>query len=93
MKRWRFNDPVHNVVSRLRERARLKGVPFNLTVEGMNEFLKGTAYLERKGRAVGSLHIDRIKPSLGYVWGNIRLITAHENLVKGANEEEQGEPF
>lgn len=86
MRRWRANDPVHNVLAHLRERARRKRVPFDLTVSYLEWLLEGSLYMLERGRERGCLHIDRVKPADGYVIGNLRILDGIQNRVKGAKD-------
>jgi len=79
---FRLNNPITYILQRLRRRANKKRVPFGLTPEYMADFLAGTGYLEGRGRGNDDLQIDRIEIRLGYVPGNIQIITGLENRKK-----------
>lgn len=86
----RLNYPEKYALYEIKRRAKLKGVPFSLTTE---DILSLPGYLERRGCTPRSLQIDRIKPALGYVKGNIQILTARANWDKGPNEYNDNEPF
>lgn len=87
--KWRLQRKTWeaNIVRRARERAKAKGLPFNITQEdivipatcpvlGISievnvDYLKDT-----------SPSLDRIKPELGYVKGNVRVISSRANRLK-----------
>ena len=46
----------------------------------------GTPYMSEKGTTVGSYHVDRIDPCLGYVPRNLQILPASENIAKGNRE-------
>lgn len=64
----------------LRDRAARKRVPFDLTLEWLTNFLRENAYDSTEH------HIDRDKPWLGYVMGNLQVLPASENIAKGNRE-------
>lgn len=77
------------ILSRLRHRAKKLGVPFNLTENDISipEHcpVLGIRLQRHKGRgkhADNSPSVDRIVPELGYVAGNIRVISNRANLLK-----------
>lgn len=87
---------LHNA----RARAKRKRVPFNLTLNDIPEIPPFCPILGedvglvsistgRQGARKGSPTLDRIIPSLGYIPGNVRVISAHANRIKtNANAEE-----
>lgn len=98
MRRWRANNPLGAMLLLWRNRARVKRVPFDLTVSGMAEFLNGSGYLDLKGRHRGMYHLDRIVPRLGYVFSNIQVLSAEDNCSKSGKEKkvygaEEPDPF
>lgn len=97
MRRWRANNPLAAMLLLWRNRAKKKGVPFDLTITYLEWLLEGTGYVENKGRFRGCLHLDRIVPSVGYVRGNVCVLPAEVNCSKGAMEkprfEQIDQPF
>lgn len=83
MRQRRQRDPASDVFYRLKRRAKHIGVPFGFTREGFKKLMElYPHYLERRGSASDALNIDRIHEPLGYVPGNLRIITKRENVVK-----------
>jgi len=86
LRRWRTANPMKAKLAILRDRAARKKVPFNLTVGWLTEFLTVNAYDPKEH------HIDREKPWLGYVMGNLQILSSGENIAKG-NRERHMQPF
>jgi hypothetical protein len=96
----RLNHPLEAVFRTLRDNARRRGKPFELTLEDFRQVVTESGYIDARGRHVGMLHIDRENPLLGYVRGNIRVLESGENSAKGATfdkarwaAERRGEPY
>lgn len=79
---------------RTKVRAKRNGIKFDLALEDMPAMPKMCPVLgikiympEYKQRATGGCNhspsLDRIKPWLGYVKGNVRIISNRANLIKG----------
>lgn len=94
-KRLKENSKVSNrILTRIRSRCKLSGLPFNLEVEdivvpdrcpvlGIEILaLPGAGLAWRKHFA----SVDRIVPELGYVKGNVRIISGRANLLKSNAE-------
>lgn len=84
MRIWRAENPDHARWAILRDRAARKKVPFDLTVEWLTGFLDANEYDPTLH------HIDREKPWLGYVMGNLQVLPCAENIAKG-NRERRGQ--
>lgn len=89
--RYRNNNPMTIVVSHSRTRAKAKGIPHTLTLADMPPVpevcpVLGTPIAFRRdgirGPVDSSPSLDRIKPELGYVPGNIRWISMRANRIK-----------
>jgi hypothetical protein len=79
---FRANNPAKEAYRQIKDRALRRNQIFCLT---FNEFLtaiEGTEYLSRRGTGIGELHLDRKKVHLGYVPGNLQVLTTAENLRK-----------
>ena len=84
---WR----IGKLVSMAKNRSSNKGVPFNIDSVYMMELYDGKCAISgiqlELGRAdKGKVHpyapsIDRIEPSLGYVKGNVRIVTYQMNVA------------
>lgn len=78
----RANNPARNAYWQIKDRAFRRSQIFNLTFDEFLKEIEGTEYLTRRGTGIGELHLDRIKVHLGYVPGNLQVITTAENLRK-----------
>ena len=67
------------------------GIPVTITLAAFTIFATKSKYLTQKGNEAGSLTIDRIDHTKGYVPGNLRAITRMENVEKQCRE--QGKRF
>lgn len=79
---FRANNPALDAYRQIRDRALRRNQIFKLTFEEFLKEIEGTEYLARRGRGTDELHLDRIKVHLGYVPGNLQVITTAENLRK-----------
>jgi len=93
--RWKERDPrwawVVSTVGGARRRAKYSGVPFSLTNEYVFNMLPEMCpalgiplvFAGTGGVAVpGSASIDKIRPELGYVPGNIAILSYRANAIK-----------
>lgn len=84
MRAWRAANPIAAICLRLRQRAKKKGLEFNLTSEWLEWFLREQKY-------DSSLHhIDRISAGRGYVMDNLQVLSIGDNIAKG-NRERHGQ--
>lgn len=80
--------PEYYLLRSARARARIKQLPFNITENDISipEFcpVLGVKLKRKEGRGMGeeSPTLDRIVPSLGYVKGNITVISWRANRLK-----------
>lgn len=92
-KRSRVTHRESLILSRCKHRAKVNNIPFNLTIEDiviplvcpvLNIHIKQFSLEEepKKGYHPNSPSLDRIFPELGYVKGNVRVISARANLLK-----------
>jgi hypothetical protein len=86
---WRLNNLVHAAYDNLRASARKRKIVFTLTLQHFNEIIAPTAYMDDKGKQRHCLHIDRKETALGYVDGNIQVLTCTENVQKENAERRQ----
>lgn len=86
MRLWRHTNPLGHFFAQIRDRARRRGQVFTLTLQEFKAAVADTGYMEGRGRGAHCLHLDRIDASLGYVSGNVRVITARQNCVKSVEE-------
>ncbi len=84
---------VKNTLKHAKERAGLKGLPFNLTVEYLEKIFPrdgkcpalGTPLtwgIKSTDRNRNSPSLDRIVPELGYVEGNVMWVSLRANAIK-----------
>lgn len=83
----RETNPARYVFNTLKSNARRRKKDFEISFEYFLSLCAESGYLEGRGQTSTSLSIDRINNYLGYVEGNLRVITVAENSGKGANEE------
>ena len=79
---FRANNPAKEAYRQIKDRALRRGQIFQLTFDEFLSEIEGTEYLARRGTGINELHLDREKVHLGYVRGNIKVITCAENLRK-----------
>jgi len=81
--------PKHKIWERTKRRAAKNGVIFNLTVHDIPDIPKNCPVLgillqpnDKAGPLDSSPSIDRIIPLLGYVVGNVRIISNRANRIR-----------
>lgn len=89
---WQARERLRRMITTCRERAKAKGVPFSLSVDDLTmptvcpilgiELTPGV-----NGDACPS--VDRIQPELGYVRGNVAIISVLANRLKSSATEAQ----
>lgn len=89
MQVWRIECRLKAVFSACKDKARRRGIPWTISEEQFTRFCERNQYLERRGRKVGSFHIDRRDPLKGYVPGNIRILSVSENCAKAQADKER----
>ena len=85
---WQLANPERDMVSRAKARAKRKGIPFTITHEDITipehcpvlgiKLEPGSKYCARDS----SPSLDRIIPELGYVPGNVEVISNRANKLK-----------
>lgn len=83
-KRWRA-DPIRTSYNNLKFNATRRKKPFTITLAYFKKFCYRTDYISGKGRNADSYTVDRIKEELGYVPGNLQVLTKSENVKKYLN--------
>ena len=82
--RWRRNHPVSQRLKVMRDKARLRKIPFDLTTEWVLQQCEGKPeMLQQTGNPRTDLVFDRIDPLKGYTIDNVRITTAEDNCRKG----------
>lgn len=75
----RAANPLRAGYRGLKSNAKRRGIIFELTFEQYQKLVKSSNYLEQCGKTKGALQIDRIWNDLGYVEGNLRVVTQEQN--------------
>jgi hypothetical protein len=83
---WVGDNPIRTQLTDARKRAKQAGVPFSITVNNVPPVpavcpILGVP-LERGGDRNSAPSLDRIKPELGYVPGNVAWISFRANRIK-----------
>lgn len=99
MIKYREDHPVTHILRRAKNRAKLKGLEFNLTEEDifipiLCPYLRiPLTNLQGKGFHDSNISLDRIDNSKGYVKGNIEVMSVLANKMKCNASTEQLEAF
>lgn len=78
-----YGCPLRRLFRNLKAHARYRGKHFDLTFAEFMTVAVASGYDRNHGRERGRLHVDRVDARLGYVAGNIRILTSSENSKKG----------
>lgn len=80
----RLKDPVKYAFHCKRNRAKQRGIFWDLTIEEWREFCHETEYMNKKGKTIGSFDVDRIieGKTPGYTRNNIQILEKIENIKK-----------
>jgi hypothetical protein len=81
-RRYRSRNPMRAAYNALKQNAVRRGIPFTITYEYFARWCHRSDYMAGKGRTKESYTIDREKNHLGYVPGNLRVLTNSENARK-----------
>lgn len=79
---WKKANPLRYAYQSLKDNAKRRGKPFDLTFEQFKSFCSKTSYIQNRGRLAGSFHIDRKNEDEGYTLDNIQVLTNSENVRK-----------
>lgn len=98
MSKMTIEERLKLMVKRAKDRAKLKNVEFNITWEDI-EYIDICPILEiplnwgetsnEGGRNIDTPSLDRINPSLGYIKGNVKIISTLANMMKSSANREQ----
>lgn len=98
MSKMTIEERLKLMVKRAKDRAKLKNVEFNITWEDI-EYVNTCPILEiplnwgeasnEGGRNIDTPSLDRINPSLGYIKGNVKIISTLANMMKSSANREQ----
>lgn len=85
--RYRLNNPKRSAYRALQDHARGRKLEFSLTYDYFLGMMDSAAAWDREAKSRGeTVSIDRIDASLGYVRGNVRVVSLSENVLKGNRE-------
>lgn len=93
--RVKCTSPEKKMLARAKSRARIKNIEFNIILDDIQIPLKcpilGLELTCKKGSGGdnSSPALDRINPKLGYIKGNIRVISHLANMMKSCSTKEQ----
>jgi hypothetical protein len=87
-KKWRENNPEMYAYLNLVHNAKRRNKPCTITFEYFKKFCRKTKYIQRKGIWKYSYSIDCKINELGYVEGNLQLLTVSANSIKGTKKVE-----
>lgn len=87
--RWRKNNPIASLLKNAKHRARVNHLDFDLRVEDIEKpeycpvlGLRLVYPGEGAGRGDANASLDRINPALGYIKGNVAIISWRANKLK-----------
>ena len=87
-RQWRIDNFFKAQDRSKRAECKQKGILYNLTPQYLEELWTGTcpifgvSLIKGSGQTETSPSIDRIRPDLGYVKGNVQFISARANRIK-----------
>lgn len=84
---YKFKDLAAYTYNLRKQRAKARNKPFTITIEEFREFCHESGYLDNKGKKAKSASIDCIINHLGYVKGNLRVLSLSHNSKKGTSDE------
>lgn len=78
----KLKDPIKYSYGTFRRNARRRGILFTISLEYFRKFAYEVDLTQKRGRVATAYHIDRKIDELGYVEGNLQLLTCHDNVMK-----------
>jgi len=82
----RARNPLRYAYDVLKMNAKRREKPFTITFDYFKKFAIETDYIAGKGRTKKSYSVDRIRNDLGYVPGNLRVLTCSDNARKATRK-------
>jgi hypothetical protein len=89
-------NKVHLILNGIKYRCKKDNIPFDITIEDLMPFPTHCKYLgwelttiHGEGRVDTNMSIDKINPELGYVKGNVQIISDMANRMKNSATKEQ----
>lgn len=88
---WRDTMPEKKVWNRAKQRAKSRGIPFNIEMSDITipEVCPVLGILLVVGDTEAAPSIDRVIPALGYVKGNVNIISNRANRIKSDATKEE----
>lgn len=87
-RRMKDNNLVGYLFNVLKQHARERSILFLLSLPHYELVVTRSDYLTKRGRGAEDLTIDRIIPELGYIDGNIQVLTNSDNVKKRNRDNE-----
>jgi hypothetical protein len=81
-RRCRKRNPYRYAYQTTKDNAKRRKILFDLTYKYFKKWCVENKYIEYKGRGGDDMSIDRDNPLLGYVEGNLKMITKRDNSIK-----------
>lgn len=82
VKSYKEKNPVRYAYAVMKGNAKRRGKAFSISFEYFREFVINNSYMAGKGITKTGLHIDRKIEDLGYIEGNLQVLTNTENIKK-----------
>ena len=90
---YRAAHPIMHAYHNIKSRAKVRGHKFKLSFKYFKEFCERTNYTQLKGTGANDMTIDKIIDKLGYVDGNIQMISNSDNVKKWRKDREKSWSF
>lgn len=78
----KLKNPLRSAYDVLKSNAKRRGKVFTITFEYFKKFAIRVDYIAKKGVTKYAYHIDRKNEELGYIPGNLQLLTNEKNVKK-----------
>ena len=85
-RKYRYDNPEKTTYANLRCNARRRVIYFGISYEYFLKFCVDNDYIKLKGIYGDSMTIDRVNHLLGYIEGNLQVLTRIDNGRKGIKE-------
>ena len=82
VKIYKEKNPIRYSFAVMKGNAKRRGKVFAISFEYFKQFVISSSYMAGKGITKTGLHIDRIIEELGYIEGNLQVLTNTQNVKK-----------
>lgn len=84
MAAFKKREPIAHLITQARARAKKRGLPCTITTQDLEvpERCPALGILLNQGDLQSAYSLDRVRPELGYVPGNVRVISFRANSIK-----------